>query len=43
MQDNREPGMAEVILILTILIVLTLIFREKIVELVAWFYRSLYR
>ena len=41
--DNRGMGMAEVILILAIFIVLTLIFREKKVELVSWFYRSLYR
>ena len=41
--DNRRSGMAEIILILAVLIVLTFIFREKLVELMSWSYRWLYR
>ena len=41
--DNREPGMAEIILILVILIVLILICRKQLAELAAWFYSGLYR
>lgn len=41
--DNREPGTAEIIMVLAALIVLILICRKQLVELAAWFYRSLYR
>ncbi|MDE5598479.1 MAG: hypothetical protein K2J04_11715 [Lachnospiraceae bacterium] len=36
-------GTAEIIMILAVLVILTLIFKGKIVELTAWFYGSLYR
>lgn len=41
--DNGGKGMTEIILILAVLIVLTLIYREKLVETVTRFYGGLYR
>ena len=41
--DNRGLGMAEIIMILAVLIILTLIFRKQLAGLAAWFYGSLYR
>ena len=43
MHDNSSFGTVEIILVLTVLIILILIFREKIVGLTAWFYSSLFK
>ena len=40
MKDNKGMGMAEVILTLAVLIIFVLIFRDKIVELMAWLMKN---
>ena len=40
MKDDKGMGMAEVILTLAVLIILVLIFRAKLVELMAWFLKD---
>lgn len=41
MKDDRGMGTAGIILVLAVLIILILIFRQKFVELTVWFYRDL--
>ena len=42
MKDDRGMGTAGIILALAVLIILILIFRQKLVELAVWFYRNLF-
>lgn len=37
--DNKGMGVVEIILVLTILIILVLTFRDRLVETMAWSYR----
>ena len=41
-QDNRGMGMAEILMVLAVLIILTLVFRKQLAGLAAWFCSSLY-
>jgi len=40
MKNNKGTGMAELILVLAILIIIILVFREKLAEAIACLYRS---
>lgn len=37
--DNKGMGVVEIILVLAILIILVLTFRDRLVELMTWLYR----
>lgn len=37
--DNKGMGVVEIILVLTILIILVLTFRDRLVEFMAWLYQ----
>lgn len=42
MKINKGTGMVELILVLAILIIIILVFREKLAEAMAWLYRSIF-
>ena len=41
MKNSKGMGVVEIILVLAILVILVLLFRDKIMEFMAWLYRCL--